>query len=208
SSLSPQLVFSMMNIPPVTLAVLGLNTYLYLFPAAPVILKQVFEFKGWRRLLLSPLHHADLLHLFFNMAFFLPSGKRLERRLGGAWFVYLLSVFSLLTRLVYLALQAVLTELTQDQSYSTTCAVGFSGVLFALKVLSYQDNPDGESSVMGYTVSNRYATWAELIVIQITTPRASFIGHLAGILVGLLYTAGPLKAIMEICACFKSKDAY
>lgn len=96
-------------------------------PQVCVSLEQVFEFKGWRRLLLSPVHHADSLHLYFNMAFFLRSGKRLERRLGGAWFVYLLSVFSLLTRLVYLALQAVLTELTQDQSYSTTCAVGFSG---------------------------------------------------------------------------------
>lgn len=30
--------------------------------------------------------------------------------------------------------------------------------------------------------------------------RTSLIGHLAGILVGLLYTAGPLEAIMTKCA--------
>lgn len=30
--------------------------------------------------------------------------------------------------------------------------------------------------------------------------RTSFVGHLAGILVGLLYTAGPLKAVMKKCA--------
>lgn len=32
------------------------------------------------------------------------------------------------------------------------------------------------------------------------SPRTSFAGHLAGILVGLMYTHGPLKKIMEKCA--------
>ena len=81
----------------------------------------------WRRLLLSPLHHVDDLHLYFNMVSFIWKGIRLERRLGGAWFLYLLSVFSLLTGLVYLVLEVGLTELTQNHSYSMSCAVGFSG---------------------------------------------------------------------------------
>ncbi|KAF0030166.1 hypothetical protein F2P81_016897 [Scophthalmus maximus] len=120
------------NIPPVTLGVLALNLYLYLFPAAPLLkacvsVQQAYWFNDWRRLLLSPLHHVDDWHLYFNMASFLWKGISLEQRLGGPWFFYLLSVFSLLTGVVYLVLEAVLTELMQDQSYSTTCAVGFSG---------------------------------------------------------------------------------
>ncbi|XP_044058087.1 rhomboid-related protein 4 isoform X1 [Siniperca chuatsi] len=201
------------NIPPVTLAVLGLNVYLYLFPAAPLMqacvsVQQAYWFKDWRRLLLSPLHHADDWHLYFNMVSFLWKGIRLERRLGGAWFLYLLSVFSLLTGLVYLMLEAVLTELTQDQSYSMACAVGFSGVLFALKVLSNHYHPGDVTYVMGFPVSNRYASWAELVLIHITSPGTSFIGHLAGILVGLLYTAGPLKTIMKKCAGFVTSHGY
>lgn len=94
---------------------------------ACVSVQQAYWLKDWRRLLLSPLHHADDWHLYFNMASFLMKGIRLERRLGGTWFLYLLSVFSLLTGLVYLALEATLTELMQDQSYSMECAVGFSG---------------------------------------------------------------------------------
>lgn len=90
--------------------------------------QQAYWFKDWRRLLLSPLHHVDDWHLYFNMASFLMKGIRLEQRLGGAWFLYLLSVFSLLTGLVYLGLEALLTELTEDQSYSMACAVGFSGI--------------------------------------------------------------------------------
>lgn len=34
--------------------------------------------------------------------------------------------------------------------------------------------------------------------------RTSFVGHLSGILVGLLYTTGPLKKIMKKCAGLNS----
>ncbi|KAM3874777.1 rhomboid-related protein 4 [Diretmus argenteus] len=199
------------NIPPVTLAVLGLNVYLFLFPAAPVMqscvsVQQAYWRGDWRRLLLSPLHHVDDWHLYFNMASFLWKGIRLERRLGGGWFLYVLSVFSLLTGLVYLALEAGLTEVTQDSSYSMQCAVGFSGVLFALKVLSNHYHPGGVTYVMGMPVANRYASWVELVLIHLTSPGTSLIGHLAGILVGLLYTAGPLKTIMKTCAGYSGSS--
>lgn len=193
------------NIPPVTLAVLGLNAYLYLFPAAPLMkacvsVEQAYRLKDWRRLLLSPFHHVDDIHLYFNMASFLWKGIRLEQHLGGGFFLYLLSVFSLLTGVVYLLLEAALTELTDDYSYSMQCAVGFSGVLFGLKVICNHYYPGGVTYVMGFSVSNRYASWVELVLIHITSPGTSFCGHLAGILVGLLYTSGPLKAIMKTCA--------
>lgn len=89
--------------------------------------ERVYWYKEWRRLVLSPLHHADDFHLYFNMVSFLWKGIRLERRLGGAWFLYLLSVFSLLTGIVYLLLEMGLTEVTGDGLYSMDCAVGFSG---------------------------------------------------------------------------------
>ncbi|XP_071353091.1 rhomboid-related protein 4-like isoform X3 [Trachinotus anak] len=156
------------NIPAVTLAVLGFNVYLYMFPAAPLMkacvsLQHVYKYKEWRRLFLSPLHHIDDWHLYYNMASFIWKGIRLERRLGAAWFLYLLSVFSLLTGLVYLLLQALMIKLVEVSdplggfvdllSHGSECAVGFSGIL-----------------------------------------------------VGLLYTAGPLKTIMETCAEFVSSD--
>ena len=53
--------------------------------------------------------------------------------MGGAWFLYVLSVFSLLTGLVYLGLEAGLTLLTDDHSYSAQCAVGFSGIIHVRK---------------------------------------------------------------------------
>uniref|UniRef100_A0A3Q0SPB6 Rhomboid domain containing 1 n=1 Tax=Amphilophus citrinellus TaxID=61819 RepID=A0A3Q0SPB6_AMPCI len=192
------------NIPAITLAVLGFNVYLFVFPAAPPLkacmsLGLVYHNKEWRRLLLSPLHHIDEWHLYFNMASFLWKGVRLERRLGGGWFLYLLSVFFLLTGLVYLLLQALMIKLMED-SLSRECGVGFSGVLFALKVVSNHFNPGGATYVMNIRVSNRLASWAELVLIYLIYPGTSLVGHLAGILVGLLYTVGPLRTIMEACA--------
>ncbi|PWA19466.1 hypothetical protein CCH79_00019052, partial [Gambusia affinis] len=193
------------NIPPVTLAVLGLNVYLFLFPAAPLLrtcvsVQQTYWQGDWRRLLLAPFHHADDWHLYFNMVSLLWKGMNLERRLGPAWFLYVLSVFSVLTGAVYLLLEALLTELADDQSYSQDCAVGFSGVLFALKVLNNHFNPGSVIYMMGLPVASRYASWVELILIHLTAPGTSFVGHLSGILVGLLYTSGPLNRIMRNCA--------
>uniref|UniRef100_A0A3B4H5H3 Rhomboid-related protein 4-like n=1 Tax=Pundamilia nyererei TaxID=303518 RepID=A0A3B4H5H3_9CICH len=204
------------NIPAITLAVLGFNVYLYVFPPAPPLkacmsLDQVYRNKEWRRLFLSPLHHIDDWHLYFNMASFLWKGMRLERRLGGPWFLYLLSVFFLLTGLVYLLLQALMIKLMEGtdssdplleyvQAFSRECAVGFSGVLFALKIVNNHFNPGGVTYVMNIRVSNQFASWVELVLIYLIAPGTSLVAHLAGVLVGQLYTVGPLKTIMEACA--------
>ncbi|XP_037402236.1 rhomboid-related protein 4 isoform X2 [Pygocentrus nattereri] len=193
------------NIPPVTLATLGLNVYLFLFPLKPLLqtcvsVQQAYWKGDWYRLLLSPFHHVDDWHLYFNMVSLLWKGIKLETRLGGAWFAYLLSVFSLLTGLVYLLLEAGLAQLTEDQSFAMQCAVGFSGVLFGLKVVNNHYNPGEVKYIMGVPVASRYACWVELILIHIMNPGTSFVGHLAGILVGLLYTAGPLQSLMTTFA--------
>lgn len=199
------------NIPPVTLATLGLNVYLFLFPVKPLLqtcvsVQQAYWGGDWYRLLLSPFHHVDDWHLYFNMVSFLWKGIKLERRLGGAWFAYLLSVFSLLTGVVYLLLEAGLSELTDDPSFSMQCAVGFSGVLFGLKVVNNHYNPGGVNYIMGLRVANRYACWVELVLIHLMNPGTSFVGHLSGILVGLLYTSGPLRRLMMTCADFVSSS--
>ena len=43
----------------------------------------------------------------------------------------------------------------------------------------------------------RYAVWIELLIIHILVPRSSFVGHLAGILVGLAYVSGPLEVVVD-----------
>ncbi|XP_007933728.1 rhomboid-related protein 4 [Orycteropus afer afer] len=192
------------NIPPVTLATLALNIWLFLNPVKPlyascISVEKCYQQKDWQRLLLSPFHHADDWHLYFNMASMLWKGIKLERRVGSRWFAYLIATFSLLTGIVYLLLEFSLATFIDEPDFQRHCAVGFSGVLFALKVLNNHYCPGGFVNVLGFPVPNRYACWAELVAIHFFTPGTSFAGHLAGILVGLMYTQGPLKKIMETC---------
>ncbi|KAM6444035.1 rhomboid-related protein 4 isoform 1-T3 [Liasis olivaceus] len=193
------------NIPPVTLATLIVNIYIFLQPLKPldkacISVSYCLYKKDWHRLYLSAFHHADDWHLYFNMVSLLWKGIKLERRLGSTWFGYIIILFSLLVGAVYIFLEVILAELLGDPSYEDQCAVGFSGVLFALKVLNNYYHPGGSSNIMGMNVSNKYACWLELVAIHVLNPRSSFAGHLAGILVGLMYTMGPLKMFMTACA--------
>ncbi|XP_036093156.1 rhomboid-related protein 4 isoform X5 [Rousettus aegyptiacus] len=193
------------NIPPVTLATLALNTWFFLSPLKPLhssclSVEKCYQQKDWQRLLLSPVHHADDWHLYFNMVSLLWKGINLERRLGSKWFACVVATFSLLTGVVYLFLELALAEFMDEPGFRRNCAVGFSGVLFALKVLNNHYFPGGFVNVMGFPVPNKFACWAELVAIHLMLPGASFAGHLSGILIGLMYTHGPLKKIMEACA--------
>lgn len=137
--------------------------------------------------------HSDCLQVSF-----LWKGRDLERRLGSVRFFCLLIVFTILTSCTYLGLNLALFEVTRDRSYLKTCAVGFSGVIFALKVLTTHYTPSHTSQTfIGIPVPSKYAFWAELVLISLISPNASFVGHLAGILVGLMYTKGPLKWIFD-----------
>lgn len=41
--------------------------------------------------------------------------------------------------------------------------------------------------LIGIQIPGKYAAWVELIVIHMLVPNSSFMGHLAGILSGVLY---------------------
>ncbi|CAG0922831.1 unnamed protein product [Notodromas monacha] len=76
---------------------------------------------------------------------------------------------------------------------------GETAVLFALKVLVASYSVSTLVHLMpGVVVPSTWAYWLELVLIQIMVPNASFIGHLAGILVGVLFVKGPLKLVMDL----------
>ncbi|KAI1285405.1 Rhomboid-related protein 4 [Halotydeus destructor] len=151
----------------------------------------------WRRLIFSAFEHGDDWHLYYNMISFLYKGRDLEKRFGSVKFFVILVLFTILTSFSYIGVSMALYEVTSNRNYLHSCAVGFSGVIFALKVLMTHYSPHGRQYVMGIPVAAKYAFWFELVVIQFVSPNASFVGHLAGILVGLAYTMGPLKFVVD-----------
>ena len=193
---------------PVTLGVLALNIAAFLQPGRiswPSISQACISFKGvclqreWQRLIFSPFIHASDFHLYYNMASFMWKAISLEKRFGSGYFLYMVGVFSAATGALYLAINYLLAELTNQWSYINSCAVGFSGVIFALKVVTTHLQPTGITMIMGvFPVPMKLACWVELILISVLFPNVSFVGHLAGILVGLAFVSGPLQMLMNI----------
>jgi rhomboid domain-containing protein 1 len=157
------------------------------------------------RIILPAFMHADDTHLYYNMLSLLWKGINLERRLGSVKFLQLV-VFSLLcSHILMVALSYALHELGFDPGISgfNTCAIGFSAVLFSLKYVWNQLSPE-MTNVMGMmNVPSRYAAWIELVLISIISPRASFLGHLCGILAGMVY----LQVVQRILDSFTRSHA-
>jgi rhomboid domain-containing protein 1 len=196
------------RLPPVTLACLALNVCIYLelyepfnLPLSKVCLsaRYILSERQWLRLLFSPLFHADDWHLYYNMISFSVKGRSLEWRFGAAYFACLLGVFTVSCSLAYVAVEYAASVFFDDRHLLDSCAVGFSGVIFALKVLTTHYLPGGSFREFGGAVPipSKYVYWAELAMISLLTPNASFAGHLAGILVGLAYIYGPLEYVIR-----------
>ncbi|XP_014230852.1 rhomboid-related protein 4-like [Trichogramma pretiosum] len=183
------------KIPPTTLIGMAVQSLLYAgliqVPWNPedvcISTFKVLKYKEWRTIFLSNFEHGSDMHLYYNMVSFLLKGSFLEPMYGTANFAILIGLLSLGCGMMYVGLGHVLTLITDDFSYSTACAIGFSAVLFALKVIVVCEEHDRPHDVGGFRVPSKYAVWAELVLIHMLVPNSSFIGHLGGILVGCLY---------------------
>lgn len=128
------------NIPPVTLATVALQVAIFLRlgdlgrwfgPVSNVCMSayKVWYRGDWKLLILATLTHADDIHLYYNMASMLWKGRQLEQKFKSVYFAFLLCVFTILTSIMYVALNIAFSQLLNDQSYELSCAVGFSGKL-------------------------------------------------------------------------------
>jgi len=143
--------------------------------------------------------HVDDFHLYYNMSSLIWKGRQLEPHFGTKKFVFLGFLLAILSNAILVGTSFIMAQLLQYEAPMYSCAVGFSAVLFGLKVIITDMSPDSPSNVMGlFDVSSKYVYWVELLLIQILVPRASFLGHLCGILAGLLYTKGYLAPLFVV----------
>lgn len=129
------------------------------------------------------------MHLYYNMVSLILKGSYLEPMYKTMNFVILLTILSFGCSTMYIGLSYVLMQLTGDYGYYVQCAIGFSSILFALKVIVICEEYDRIHDVGGLRVPSfgEIAVWVELILIHLLVPQSSFIGHLGGILIGCLY---------------------
>lgn len=184
--------------PPVTAALIVANVFLFLRPGrlddvlptiSEVCLNPHLVLKNWdvKRLFLSAFYHADETHLVYNMLSLLWKGVQLEGSMGSFKFAEMVAVLLGLSHGLVVGIAKGLSVFGDyPDALHNHCAIGFSAVLFALKVVLNWNSPSF-TNVYGVLVPSRYAAWAELVLIQMFVPGTSFLGHLCGILAGLLY---------------------
>ena len=123
------------RLPPVTLALIGLNAVIYLelfdfdYPSLATVCLSAHEIinrKQWLRLILAPFFHVDDWHLYYNMISLSIKGRSLEKKYGSKYFLVLLAVFTTMFIIVYVLIQYILF-ISYDMNSLTSCAVGFSG---------------------------------------------------------------------------------
>lgn len=184
--------------PPVTAGLLAANTLIYLRPGVlDALLPSIDEvwfnphlilkYRDFKRFFLSAFYHVGEPHLVYNMLSLLWKGIQLENLMGSAEFASMIaSLLAMSQGITLLLSKSLLLLFNYEKAYYAEYSVGFSGVLFAMKVVlnSYSEDL---TYVHGLLVPARYAVWAELILIQMFVPGVSFLGHLGGILAGVLY---------------------
>ncbi|CAK9140321.1 unnamed protein product [Ilex paraguariensis] len=126
-------------------------------------------------------------HLVYNVMSLLWKVIQLETSMGSVKFASMVAALLGMSQGIPLILaKSLLLLFDHERAYYHEYSVGFSGVLFAMKVvLNFQS--DNYTSVHGLGLPSRHAAWAELILIQMFVPGVSFLGHLGGILAGILY---------------------
>ena len=138
--------------------------------------------------LLSPLMHIDVIHLLFNMLAMVGVGGPLEmQRLGTAGLMAMCVIGMYLLNIIVLLEQFVLFGLLDG-----ICLLGFSGVIFGLIGFDAYDPHAGPPEQRSYSLFGcfsipvQYFPWVLLLITAVIFPHSSFIGHLNGVVVGML----------------------
>ncbi|XP_076632224.1 rhomboid-related protein 4 isoform X1 [Colletes latitarsis] len=162
---------------------------------------KVLKYRNWKSFLISNFEHSSDMHLYYNMVSLILKGSYIEPMYGTMNFIFLLVILMLGCSTMYTFLGYALMQLTGDYSYYTQCAIGFSAVLFALKVIVVCEEHDRMHNIGGFRVPSKIAVWVELLLLHLLVPQSSFIGHLGGILVGCLYCYTFVGEIVDTLLC-------
>lgn len=120
------------------------------------------------------------------------TGKVLEQQFGSFIFLCITILFLLIIGPLQIPLAIMFETITMNKIgllSTNQCGVGYSGVLFAYFMIYLSLIPNQRINFCGYQVKKWVVPFIELIMLSVML-QASFIGHLSGIIVGLLYITG------------------
>jgi rhomboid domain-containing protein 1 len=178
------------NMPIVTVVVITVCFLIYLYSAFQdgafllqyaICADKVLDDGEWSRWLSSNFFHASFFHVFFNMMFMGCLGGKVELGMGTIPFLGINSALCFLTNLVYIFVSWALYAMSPDDfsdMYFRSCAVGYSGVLFGLLVVDCQNTPDVDRVFCCCPIPAWIYPWVLFLLIQLSLPDVSWLGHL------------------------------
>eukprot|EP00002_Diphylleia_rotans_P004278 TRINITY_DN13093_c0_g1_i1.p1 TRINITY_DN13093_c0_g1~~TRINITY_DN13093_c0_g1_i1.p1 ORF type:complete len:259 (-),score=37.81 TRINITY_DN13093_c0_g1_i1:83-859(-) len=147
--------------------------------------KFVEERQYWRAITAS-FSHVSILHLGFNMSS-LWSCAVIEKLLGVVVYLKYTYLLVVLSMVIVIATYHILITRFGSEQHRHTVALGYSCVVFGWMTILQQQIPDHELNLLGVLkLPLNLAPFGSLIFTSLIIPRASFIGHLSGIIVGYL----------------------
>jgi membrane associated rhomboid family serine protease len=173
----------------------------------------IIENKEYYRIFTASFAHVAFFHILMNMASLYSIGN-VEAIIGPVLYFNYTFIMLIGSMLISLMIQHYLIHYRNMEQYRTNIAVGFSCVLFAWLVVfantqtTYCPIPIlpqlfGKLCFPTWTIFDVGAVnlkfnlgpFVLLGFIQIFLPRASFIGHLSGIFIGIFISSGIFRCV-------------
>jgi hypothetical protein len=92
--------------------------------------------------------------------------------------------------IIYIFLEWCAYEIFSSESYLVSSVVGYSGVLFMYAVVDSFHQSSTSRLTFGVEIPSYLYPFLMLFLLQILVPGVSFVGHVSGVLVGLLIVYG------------------
>ena len=161
------------------------------------------------RIVTATFCHLSLLHLLFNSYGLFQLGF-VETFAGSYYYVVETIMLLALSEAIFLGTMYVMIVWGRQPAYATSSAAGYSGVLYGVMTLAQQAGGGAVAIplVGGYSLPLSIAPFITLAINQLLVPKASFVGHLAGIIAGLLLSWGAGDWLMRQPYWFWTSAAY
>ena len=203
------------KIPAVTAGLIAINCFIhiviFLFSVSQnnfaISYAMVIRRGEYYRILSAAFVHGGILHIFMNMSSLLQLGMDMEVQFGSLQFLFLSLWSVVLVGIIYLGLSYVLS-FPMGPKQLTSSAVGYSGVLFCYAVVEANHTTESSRSLFGIvSVPAKLMPFVLLVLLQVVLPGISMMGHLAGVIVGLLAVFGGLDVFMPSEACYEAMES-
>ena len=129
-----------------------------------------------------------MLHILFNMVTLCQVGAVIEKTMGTIAFLGMTLFFTFFMGFMQIPIAYILHTITMNKIslFSINqCGLGFSGILFAYTVIFMKLSTGDTTIICGQKIPKFIAPFIQLIFLSLFL-QASFIGHLAGIVLGFI----------------------